>query len=70
MKSGLDVKLPETDPAAAVTTLLGLQRESRILDKDLLWIDLRTPGRAFARLGADAAEARAEANRPKKGATP
>lgn len=70
MKSGLDVKLPESDPAAAVATLLTLQREFRILDKDLIWLDLRTPGRVFARLSADAADARADANRPKKGATP
>jgi len=60
MKSGLDVKLPETGPAAAMATLVKLQRESRILDRDLLWLDLRTPGRVFARLSVDAAAARQE----------
>jgi cell division protein FtsQ len=60
MKSGVDVKLPEAAPLAAVTTLLGLQRRSRILDRDILWLDLRTPGRVFARLSADAAAARQE----------
>ena len=60
MKSGLDVKLPETDPVAAVATLVELQRGSRILDRDLLWLDLRTPGRVFARLSVDAAAARQE----------
>ncbi len=40
-----------------------------MLDRDILWVDLRTPGKAFVRLSADAAAARAEA-RPKKGATP
>ena len=69
MKSGLDVKLPETDPLSAVKTLVALQRQSRILERDLLWLDLRTEGRVFARLSADAAAARAEA-RGKKGAAP
>jgi cell division protein FtsQ len=69
MKSGLDVKLPETDPLSAVMTLVALQRQSRILERDLLWLDLRTEGRVFARLSADAAAARAEA-RGKKGAAP
>jgi cell division protein FtsQ len=60
MKSGLDVKLPETDPGDAMATLVKLQRESRILDRDLLWLDLRTPGRVFARLSVDAAAERQE----------
>jgi len=60
MKSGLDVKLPETDPLDAISTLLRMQRQSRVLDKDILWLDLRTPGRAFARLSAEAAAARQE----------
>ena len=60
MKSGLDVKLPELDPAAAIKELLRLQRESRVLDRDLVWLDLREPGRVFARLSAEAAAARAE----------
>jgi len=66
---GIEVKLPEIDPSDAVATLLKMQRDSRILDRDILSVDLRTPGKAFVRLTADAAEARAEA-RPKKGATP
>ncbi len=69
MKSGLDVKLPETDPLSAVMTLVALQRQSRILERDVLWLDLRTAGRVFARLSADAAAARAEP-RGKKGAAP
>ena len=61
MKSGVDVKLPETDPLSAVATLVALQRQSRILERDILWLDLRTPGRVFARLSDEAAAARAEA---------
>ena len=69
MKSGLEVKLPETDPQSAVATLVGLQRRSRILERDVLSLDLRTDGRVFARLSAEAAAARAEP-RGKKGAAP
>ena len=57
MKSGLDVKLPETDPAAVMTTLLKLERDGRILEKDILYLDLREPSRVFARLSSDAADA-------------
>jgi cell division protein FtsQ len=60
MKSGLDVKLPETDPAAAMATLLKLERDSRILEKDILYLDLREPSRVFARLSSDAADAWAQ----------
>ncbi len=72
MKTGVDVKLPETDPAAAVATLVQLERSSHILQRSLLTLDLRTPGRAFARLTAEAADARAQkfAAKPKKGAKP
>jgi cell division protein FtsQ len=59
MKSGLEVKLPETDPAAAVATLVAQERQARILERDVLWLDLRVQGRVFARLSADAAAARA-----------
>lgn len=69
MKSGLEVKLPENDPLSAMTTLVALQRQSRILDRDLLTLDLRVEGKAFARLSEEAAAARVEA-RPKKAAAP
>jgi len=67
MKSGLDVKLPETDPLSAVAMLVGLERQSRILERDVLSLDLRTEGRVFARLSAEAAAVRAAAH-SKKGA--
>ena len=69
LRNGLDIKLPEKDPSEAIAALLDLQRQSRILDRDILWIDLRTAGKAFVRLSAEAAEARAAA-KPKKGAAP
>jgi cell division protein FtsQ len=69
MTSGVDVKLPEVNPLAAVATLLRLQRQSRILDRDVLSLDLRVDGKMFARLSEDAAAARAEAHAKKGGAT-
>jgi len=69
MTSGVDVLLPEIDPQAAVARLVRLQRESRVLDRDVLSLDLRLPGRMFARLTEEAAAARAAAHPKKAGAT-
>jgi cell division protein FtsQ len=70
LKSGADIKLPEDNPQAAVAELLTLQRQSRILEKDALALDFRVPGRVFARLTDDAANAWAETHTAKKGAQP
>ena len=70
LKSGIEVKLPEFDPQAAIATLLRLHRQSRILDRDVLTLDLRTPGRVFARLSQEGAAEWADAHAPKKGAQP
>jgi cell division protein FtsQ len=70
LKSGVDVKLPEDNPEAAIAELLSLQRQSRILDKDMLALDFRAPGRVFVRLTEDAAAAWAEGHPAKKGAQP
>jgi len=66
MANGVDVMLPEINPQAAVATLVRLQRESRVLDRDVISLDLRLDGRMFARLTEEAAAARAAAL-PKKG---
>ena len=70
LKSGVDIKLPESDPQAAIATLLRLQRESRILERDVLTLDFRVPGRVFARLSEEGAAVWAEAHAPKKAAPP
>jgi cell division protein FtsQ len=46
-----------------------MSREMRILDKDLISVDLRIPDRMIARLSAGAAATRAEAlaKKPRKG---
>jgi cell division protein FtsQ len=70
LRSGMEIKLPETDPEAAIAALLRLQRQSRILERDVLALDFRIPGRVFARLSQEAAAAWAEAHAPKKGGQP
>jgi cell division protein FtsQ len=70
LKSGVDVKLPESDPQAAIAELLTLQRQSRILEKDVLALDFRIPGRVFARLSEEATAAWADAHAAKKGEKP
>ncbi len=70
LKSGLDVKLPESDPEAAIAELLTLQRQSRILEKDALSLDFRVPGRVFVRLSEEAAAAWADGHAAKRGAQP
>ena len=70
LKSGLDVKLPEDNPQAAIAELLTLQHQSRILEKDAMALDFRVPGKVFVRLTDDAAAAWAEAHAARKGAQP
>jgi cell division protein FtsQ len=50
MTNGVTVRLPEDNPAAAVDTLVRMQKEARILDRDILSIDLRTFDRVAFRL--------------------
>ncbi len=58
LTNGIDVLLPEQDAEAAVARLADLQRADHILDKDVLSLDLRQPGRLVARLSEEAAAAR------------
>jgi cell division protein FtsQ len=71
MANGVEVALPETGAAAAVAKLALLQHEYGVLDKDIVSLDLRIPGRLIARLPDDAARARADASvaKPKGGQT-
>jgi cell division protein FtsQ len=57
----VDIDLPEINPEAALATLLQLQRDFRILDKDIIALDLRQPGRVVVRVSDEAARAQAEA---------
>ncbi len=57
--NGVEILLPEKDPLAAVATLVALQRDFHVLDKDILSLDLRQAGRVVARLSEEAAGVRA-----------
>jgi len=65
-KSGLDVRLPEHDAARALDMLVALDREKKLLTRDVTAIDLRLPGRISVRLSDEAAKAREEAEKAKK----
>jgi len=67
MASGVEVLLPEVDPKAAVERLARLDQDFRVLDKDVVSLDLRIPGKVYVRLTEEAAAAR-EAKQHVKGA--
>jgi cell division protein FtsQ len=58
LMNGVDVKLPEQGHIEALKQLAKLDRESQVLSKDILAIDLRAPGRVAFRLTEEAAQAR------------
>jgi cell division protein FtsQ len=60
LKSGLDVRLPETDIERAFERMLQLDREKKLLSRDIAALDLRLPDRVTVRLSDAAAAARAE----------
>jgi cell division protein FtsQ len=53
------IDLPEQDPQSAAAILVGLQRDFHVLDKDIVSLDMRQPGRVVARLTEEAENARA-----------
>jgi cell division protein FtsQ len=65
MANGVDVKLPEYGAAEAVRALARLDREAQVLDRAIISVDLRLPGRAAFRLTEEAAAQRAEALKKK-----
>jgi cell division protein FtsQ len=60
LKSGLTVKLPEADPAAAFARFAGLMRDYKLTEKALILVDLRLPDRVVFRLTEEAAAERDE----------
>lgn len=55
---GLEVRLPETDPARALSRLARLDEREALLARDLRVIDLRLPDRLVVRLNEDDATPR------------
>ena len=66
LKNGLDVRLPEINVEAAFEMLLALDRDKKLLTRDITAVDLRLPDRVTVRLSEEAARARDEAMKPKK----
>ena len=68
MESGVQVELPEIGAEEALRRFAEVERQSKVLEKDVISLDLRIPGRITARLSEDAAAQRAAAlaKKPKK----
>jgi cell division protein FtsQ len=60
MNSGLDIRLPEHGVANALTTLTRLDKEDKLLSRDITAIDMRLPDRLTVRLSEEAGKARDE----------
>jgi cell division protein FtsQ len=71
LRNGLDIRLPEADAAAALDHLVVLDRDVRLLSRDIVLVDMRLPDRVTVRLSEKAAQARQEqikdAKKAKKG---
>jgi cell division protein FtsQ len=66
LKNGIDVRLPEIEPERALEMLATLDRDKKLLSRDIAVVDLRFVDRVTARLSDAAAAARAEAMKDKK----
>jgi cell division protein FtsQ len=58
--NGVDVRLPDVGAGAAIARLIKLEREQKILEKDVLAIDLRMSDRIVLRLTEESMAARLE----------
>lgn len=67
LSNGMQIMLPENGAEQAVSVVARLAREGRLLDKDILTIDARLPGRIAVRLTEEAAAARADLVARRKG---
>jgi cell division protein FtsQ len=66
LRNGLDVRLPEAEVARALERLVALDREVKLISRDIVQIDLRLPDRVTVRLSPAAAQARSDALKDKK----
>jgi len=68
LMNGLDVRLPEERVVSALERLMALDRDAKLLTRDIVAVDLRLPDRVTVRLSDAAAQARSEKDKkPKKG---
>lgn len=61
LKNGVEVMLPEFGMEEALRSLVAMDRDERLLARDIVLVDLRTAGRVTVRLSDAAAAARDEA---------
>jgi cell division protein FtsQ len=61
LTNGIDVRLPETNVEGALDRLVELDRDKRLLSRDIAMVDLRLPDRVSVRLSDAAAQARDDA---------
>jgi cell division protein FtsQ len=61
LTNGIDVRLPETGLEAALDRLVALDRDKKLLSRDITVVDLRLADRVTVRLSDAAAQARDEA---------
>jgi cell division protein FtsQ len=61
LRNGLDIRLPELGAESALVTLTGLDKDKKLLSRDIVAVDLRLPDRVTVELSEAAAAARAEA---------
>jgi cell division protein FtsQ len=66
LRNGLDIRLPELNVAPALVTLAGLDKDKKLLSRDIVAVDLRLPDRVTVQLSEAAAAARADAFKDKK----
>jgi len=69
LENGIDVRLPETNVEQALDRLIALDRDKKLLSRDITMIDLRLADRVTVHLSDTAAQAREEAlqaNKKKK----
>jgi cell division protein FtsQ len=66
LKNGIDVELPEDGVAQALDRLVALDRDKKLLSRDITLVDLRLPDRVTVRQSDAAAAAREDALKPKK----
>lgn len=65
MRNGIDVRLPENGVDGALTQLVALDRDKKLLSRDITIVDLRLPDRVAVRLSDAAAAAREDALKAK-----
>ncbi len=66
LENGIDVRLPESDVEQALDRLVELDRDKKLLSRDIVAVDLRLPDRVTVRLSDTAAQARNDALKDKK----